>query len=81
MWDIIIAVLLGIILVEMARFGGYVSSNPPSDLKVARKYTNRFRVYAILACVLAQEGKLALAYARGLIPFGVVPFHLNLIIQ
>jgi len=52
MWDIIIAVLLGIILVEMARFGGYVSSNPPSDLKVARKYTNRFRVYAILACVL-----------------------------
>ena len=52
MVDSAIAILLGVMLIEMARFGGHVSANPPSDAKTAKRYTQRFRVYALVAIVL-----------------------------
>jgi hypothetical protein len=51
MWDSAIAILLGVLLIEMARFGGYVSANPPTDPTIARRYTWRFRTYAVVACI------------------------------
>jgi hypothetical protein len=52
MVDSAIAILLGVLLVEMARFGGHVSANPPATPEVARRYTWRFRIYAFLAVLL-----------------------------
>ncbi len=52
MVDSIIAILLGVLLIEFARFGGHVSANPPADPPQARRYTWRFRGYAVAAAIL-----------------------------
>jgi len=49
MLDSAIAILLGVMLIEMARLGGHVSANTPGDPSAARRYTLRFRVYAGIA--------------------------------
>lgn len=53
MVDSIIAILLSILLIEFARFGGHVSANPPPNPAIAKKYTWRFRGYALAAAILA----------------------------
>jgi hypothetical protein len=52
MVDLAISVLLSLLLVELARFGGHVSANPPASPTIARGYTRRFRIYAIAAGLL-----------------------------
>jgi len=52
MLDSVIAISLGVLLVEMARFGGQVSANPPTTPAIAKRYTFRFWVYAAFACAL-----------------------------
>jgi hypothetical protein len=52
MIDSAIAILIGVLLVEMARFGGQVSANPPAHPQEAKRYTWRFRIYATIACLL-----------------------------
>src|ERR1017187_503281 len=52
MVDSAIAILLGVMLIEMARLGGHVSANAPQDANTARHYTRRFRVYAAIAIIL-----------------------------
>ncbi len=52
MVDSAIAIFLGVMLIEMARFGGAVSTKPPQDAGTTRQYTLRFRIYAAIAIVL-----------------------------
>lgn len=52
MVDSALAILLGVMLVEMARFGGYVSANPPNNPAIAKAYTRRFWIYAIVSVIL-----------------------------
>lgn len=63
MIDSAIAIFLGVLLVELARFGGHVSANPPAGPDQARAYTLRFRIYALIACLLvvAQGVRIYLA--------------------
>lgn len=66
MIDSLIAILLGLTLVETARLGGHVSTNPPPTPLIARKYTWRFRVYALFAFLLTitQGARLYFASAN-----------------
>jgi cytochrome c-type biogenesis protein CcmH/NrfF len=52
MIDSALAIALGVLLIELARYGGFVSANPPTDPATAKRYTIRFRLYALVACVL-----------------------------
>jgi hypothetical protein len=54
MIDAIIALLLGYLSIEMARLGGTISVNPPSpdNPNLAKRYKNRFQLYALIACGL-----------------------------